>query len=413
MTDTPLDERRAVRRYVLLTTTRWTPVGLTLGLTVLLPLERGVNLAELGALLAISGFVSLSLELPTGGLADTVGRRPLLVAAGAVAVASTAVFMLADGVLWFAVALVLQGTFRALDSGPLESWFVDTLHAANPEATPERGLSHAATMLGVGIAGGALAAGLLVGWHPLPEWSALLLPFAAALAGQIAHLALVAMLVREPARVRPRRPVSRRHDSVVRGALRLLRESRVLRWLITVEVFWAVAMIAFETLTPVRLAEVLGGEDAAGAVFGPAAAAAWVTFATGAALAGVASRRIGVAATAMMSRALNAGFVVLMAMAGGAMGLIVAFWLSYLTHGANGPMHNALLHQESSPRTRTLVLSINSAVAAGVGSLTLMLLLPLAEATSTTVAIAAAGGLSLLGVACYLPALRQERSRRS
>ena len=35
--------RQAERRLVLLTATRWMPVGLVLGLTVLLPLERGLH----------------------------------------------------------------------------------------------------------------------------------------------------------------------------------------------------------------------------------------------------------------------------------------------------------------------------------------------------------------------------------
>ena len=91
--------------------------------------------------MAVGGFVSLVLELPTGGLADTIGRRPLLLVAGAVAIASTAVFVLADTAALFAVALVLQGVFRALDSGPLEAWFVDTVHAVDPAAPIERGLS--------------------------------------------------------------------------------------------------------------------------------------------------------------------------------------------------------------------------------------------------------------------------------
>ncbi|GMA91971.1 MFS transporter [Homoserinibacter gongjuensis] len=161
-----LTGQQAERRFVLLTATRWFPVGLVLGLTVLLPLERGLSLAEVGGLMATAGFVSLALELPTGGLADTIGRRPLLVLAGAIAVASTTIFVFAETVAWFAAALVLQGVFRALDSGPLESWFVDTLHADDPTAQPERGLSRSGAVLGVGIAGGALLGGLLVGWHP-------------------------------------------------------------------------------------------------------------------------------------------------------------------------------------------------------------------------------------------------------
>jgi hypothetical protein len=58
------------------------------------------------------------------------------------------------------------------------------------------------------------------------------------------------------------------------------------------------------------------------------------------------------------------------------------------------------------------VLSINSAVAAGVASLALLVLLPLAEATSTSLAFAVAGAFSALGVLCYLPAWRQERTTR-
>ena len=406
--------RQAERRLVLLTATRWTPVGLVLGLTVLLPLERGLSLSEIGGLMAIGGFVSLALELPTGGLADTIGRRPLLLVAGTVAVASTAVFVLADSAALFAVALALQGVFRALDSGPLEAWFVDTVQAVDPAAPIERGLSRSGAMLGVAIAGGALLGGLVVGWHPIATWSALVPPFLLALVAQLVHLVLVAVLVREPVRIRMRHQgrvvPEERASAVIHAAARLLRESSVLRWLVAVEVFWAVAMIAFETLTPVRLAGFVGGADRAGALFGPAAAAAWALFAAGSALAGLASRRLGVTATAMIARALNGMFVIVMGLVAGAVGLVVGFWLAYLTHGANGPMHNVLLHRQSGAKTRTLVLSINSMVAAGTCSLALLVLLPLAQLTSTGVAFVAAGAFSLLGVACYLPALRQERA---
>lgn len=406
--------RRAERRLVLLTATRWLPVGLTLGLTVLLPLERGLSLSEVGGLMAVAGFVSLALELPTGGLADTIGRRPLLLVAAAIAIVSTVIFVLADSPPLFAVALVLQGVFRALDSGPLESWYVDTVQAVDPAAPIDRGLSRSGTMLGIAIAGGALAGGLLVAWHPIPAWSALVPPFLLAVAAQLAHLVLVASLVREPRRMRlrvgGRIAADDRAGAVITAAVRLLRESSVLRWLVAVEIFWAVAMIAFETLTPVRLAEFVGGEQQAGALFGPAAAAAWALFAVGSALAGLASRRLGVAATAIIARTLNGVFVIVMGVVAGAAGLIVGFWLAYLTHGANGPMHNTLLHRQSGPKTRTLVLSVNAMVAAGTCSLALLVLLPLAEVASTGAAFVAAGAFSLLGVACYLPALRQERS---
>lgn len=408
---------------MLLTVTRWLPVGLVFGLTVLLPLERGLSLAQTGSLLAVQGFVVLLLELPTGGLADAVGRRPLLLVAGVLAVGSTALFVSAQSFAAFAIAMVLQGVFRALDSGPLEAWFVDTVQASDPSAPIERGLSRAAGALGAAIAGGALIGGALIAWHPFDGASALVLPFLVAGGLSAVHTALVAVLVREPPRPAgvsrggARSPASSRRrfaalresPRVVLSGLRMLRTAPVLRSLVLVEVFWSIAMIAFETLTPVRLAGFVGGEDAAGALYGPASAAAWALFAAGSALAGLVSRRAGVAWTAIGARILNGGFVVVMGLVAGPIGLIAAYWLAYLTHGAAGPMHSTLLHRQATGGNRAVVLSMNSMIGGGSYSIGLLLLTPLAEAAGTGTAVVAAGAFSLLGALLYLPALRQER----
>ncbi|MFB2556397.1 MFS transporter [Herbiconiux liangxiaofengii] len=430
-----LTARSAERRLVLLTLTRWFPVGLVFGLTVLLPLERGLSLTETGSLLAVQGFVVLALELPTGGLADSLGRRPLLIVSGVLALVSTAVFASAETFGAFAVAMMLQGVFRALDSGPLEAWFVDTALAHAPDAPIERGLSRAATALGSAIAGGAVVGGGLIAWHPVAGQSALVLPFVVAGVLYGLHTVLVAVLVREergraPGRDGARASVGRRgtnpfrhrlrHSAmtslwrpfgVVADGLRMLRTAPVLRSLVLVEVFWSVAMIAFETVTPVRLADFVGGEDAAGALFGPASAAAWVLFAAGSALAGSVSRHAGVTCTAIGSRILNGLFVMAMGLVAGPIGLISAFWLAYLTHGAAGPMHNALLHRQATGSNRAVVLSINSMVGGGSYSLGLLVLTPLAETAGTGFAFVVAGAFSLLGALLYLPALRQERAR--
>ncbi|WP_368499021.1 MFS transporter [Herbiconiux sp. A18JL235] len=443
--------RSVERRFLLLTATRWLPVGLVFGLTVLLPLERGLSLAEVGVLLSVQGFVVLALELPTGGLADALGRRPVLVASGVVAVLSSTLFLVADSFWMFAVALAGQGVFRALDSGPLEAWYVDALHAADPAAPVERGLSRAATVLGVAIAGSALAGGGLVAWAPLgAALSALVLPYLVATTLTAAHAVLIAVLVSEPRRGAgtpaaagslagagdaegpgsPEGPAAGARRPAALAALRslgrgmrevprslaaggrLLTSSPVLRALVLVEVFWSVAMIAFETFTPVSLAGMLGGESSAGAVFGPAAAAAWALFAAGSTLAGFAARRIGVAWTAIAARILNGAFVVVMGLVAGPLGLVAAFWLAYLAHGAGGPMHATLLHREAGPQNRAVVLSINSVVAGGAYSLGLLAMAPLADAVGTAPVFVAAGLVSTVGALLYLPALRRERRMR-
>ena len=100
----------------------------------------------------------LVLELPTGGLADALGRKPVLVLAGAVSLASLAMLAVAPtrSCMFVGRTSLLQGVYRALDSGPLEAWYVDPALAADPKADIERGLCRGGVVIGVSIAGGAL-----------------------------------------------------------------------------------------------------------------------------------------------------------------------------------------------------------------------------------------------------------------
>jgi predicted MFS family arabinose efflux permease len=415
MTGQPVSAAAAQRTLLVLSATRWFPVGLIIGLVTLLMLERGLSVSQVAAAIATQGIVLLALELPTGGLADALGRRPVLIVAAGLGIVAAVVFVLAPSFWIFVLAWALQGVYRALDSGPLEAWYVDAVHTVQPGAPVERALARAGTVLGVAIAVGALLSGGLVAWAPVGGLSPLLLPFGLAIAVNVVHLLLTVVLVRES---RPVGVGSRWHRVVesvrqvpgtVGAGIGLLRTAPVLRSVVLVEVFWSVAMIAFETFNSVRLAELVGGAERAGVIIGPVSAVSWGLFAVGSALAGLVSRRLGVAWTALLARVLNGAFVVGMGLAAGPVGLIAAFLAAYTLHGAAGPMHNTLLHRQAGPANRATVLSINSMVAGGSASLGLLLLGPLAERTSTATAIVVAGAFSMLGAVLYLPARRQER----
>lgn len=416
MSAAPLTAHQARQVLLVLTFTRWFPAGLVVGVIILLPLERGMTLAQLGVILAAQGLVVLGLELPTGGFADALGRRPVLIAATAVALASLLVFVLAQTFAAFVVAVLLQGLFRALDSGPLEAWYVDTAHAHDPGVAVEDGLARAGTVLGVAIASGAVLSGGLIAWDPVPAVTAIEMPFWVSIGFVVVNLVATVVLMREPVTHVDRgglgRAVScaRRTPGVVADGIRLLRSSRVLLALVGVEVFWSVGMIAFETFLPVRLAELVGGQVRAGALMGPVSAAAWGLFALGSAGAALASRRVGVAWTAVAARVLQGVLIVVMGLMTGPVGLVAAFFAVYTLHGAGGPVHGALLHRQAPASHRTTVLSMNSMVAHGCYSLGLLVLAPLAEATSTATGIIVAGTFSVAGALLYLPARRQERA---
>ena len=104
---------------------------------------------------------------------------------------------MADSVALFAASTALQGVFRALDSGPLEAWYVDATLAAEPDAEIEKGLGAASAVLSVAIAIGALTSGGprragSVPGHPEP-----VLPLIVALGLNVLNLVAIAVLMTE------------------------------------------------------------------------------------------------------------------------------------------------------------------------------------------------------------------------
>lgn len=410
-----LSPSAARRVFLTLSFTRWFPIGLVIGLTTLLPLERGLSIAEALTAASFAGWVVFALELPTSGFADALGRRPVYILAAMVNVCAALAYLLAHSFWAFAVAAVLTGVFRALDSGPLEAWFVDTVHASEPGADVERSLSAQGMVLGGAITAGALVSGGLVWWHPFHAQPALTLPFILLFVLDLAHLGAVLLLLKEPrtgvdaSGARRALASAKQAPVMVRDGLGLLRQNRILRGLVLVEVFWAVAMVVFETFQPIRLAQLVGGEDRAGALVGPIGSAGWAVFALGSALASLASRRIGVTRTAILARILNGLGAVVMGLVAGPVALVAAYLFTYGLHGTGGPMHGALLHREARARNRSTVLSMNSMMMFATYSAVAPLLGLLADRTSTQTAMVTAGAVSLLGALCYLPARRHER----
>jgi MFS family permease len=122
----------------------------------------------------------LAALLLFGRWSDVLGRRPMLLAGAAFAIASSAVFLVADTVPVLLVGRVLSGLSAGI--------FTGTATAAIIESAPARWTSRAAAVATVanlgGLGLGPLVAGILVQYGPAP----LHLSF-------VVHLALVAVAV--------------------------------------------------------------------------------------------------------------------------------------------------------------------------------------------------------------------------
>ncbi|MEV4489303.1 MFS transporter [Micromonospora coxensis] len=407
-----LSVRQVRRRFLLLHGLRWLPSGLMIPVMILLMQERGLSLSQIGLVSVAQGLVVLALELPTGGLADALGRRPVLLTAWGLGLASLVLFAVADSFALFFVVWALQGVFRALDSGPLESWYVDATLAADPDARYEPGLGHAGTVIGLSISAGALLSGGLVALGPIGPVSALTVPVLVAVALQALGLVALLVLLVE---VRPVRDVGALRASVVEAprmvgqAIGLLRRSRVLLALVAVELFWGFGMVTFESLLPVRLAEVVGDADAAAALLGPASSAAWLASAAGAALTPLLLRWPGGAASAALLRVVQGATVVGMGLFAGPVGVLVAYLTCYAVHGASNPLHMGLLHRQVDGPYRTSVISLNSMMGQPGFAVGAVLLTAIADTSGVSTAMLVGAVVLAVAAPLYLPAWRAGR----
>jgi MFS family permease len=402
-------------RYLILHALRWLPVGLMIPVIVLLAQERGMTLAQIGLITAAQGFVVLALELPTGGLADAAGRRPVLLLASLINLASLAFLVVADEFWMFVVIFAMQGVFRALDSGPLDSWYVDAALAEDPAATFESGLSRAGVVLGCAIAGGAVLSGALVALDPIPAVSALTTPIVVAVVLQTLTVSAIVALLREPARPsRPRFTATLRGvPAVIGDAVALVRRSRVLAALVGVELFWAFGMMTFEVFFPVRLSELVGDPETAGSILGPVGSGAWLASAAGAALVPLLVRRLGPAWSGLTLQLGQALAVLAMGLFAGPAGAITAYLVCYALHGAVNPVYSGLLHRQADATNRTTVASLGSMAGQPAGAVGSIVLASIAEATSVRTAILvgtiplAVAALGYLAARRTPPALRR------
>lgn len=120
-----------------------------------------ITLTWVFAVYALALLVTL---LVVGGLSDHVGRRPVLFASLVLEVVSMALFIGADGVGWLLAARVVQGVATGAATGATSAVILDLRPADRPGLGP---LVNSLAPI-VGLALGAVGAGLLVQYAPLP-----------------------------------------------------------------------------------------------------------------------------------------------------------------------------------------------------------------------------------------------------
>ncbi|GAA4450965.1 MFS transporter [Phytohabitans houttuyneae] len=363
---------QAQRRYLLLTGLRWSATGLILPVQVLLYAVRGIDLPTIGLLMALYSGLVVVLELPTGGLADQLGRRRTMLIASVFLVTTPLIAAFAQVWWHFAVAAVSSAIGRALGSGPVEAWYVDTVRAADPTAPLRRGISWGWAVECVGLGGAAIVGGAIPqAFRGLPD-DGLITPIsvpALAAAGVAAvSLAAHAALMKEPPRPAAvnLRAVFRAVPAQISFGVRLAAADPVIRLLVLRTAAFGLAINTLETLSPLQFANLLGGAERGAAAYGLLAAGAFLGTAAGAASAPALCRvgrsaPLSVAAVCTGLSTVALGAIALAAAGIGGFALAaVAYLGAYVLSGPSGPLAAEALHERVSERERATLVSVMS-----------------------------------------------------
>jgi len=365
------------------------------------------------------------LEIPTGGLADAWGRRRVALLAEFVTLAGWTLFLFSFSMPMFLFAFVLNGIGRALASGTLDAWFVDSLQSVDPSVDLHARLARTGAItlvaLGLGtVCGGAIAK--LFAFLP-PDGTAILTPSATpglvALPVRLALMIAILCLVHEPARPSCAPGAARRGiagvPSLLRNAFRLTAGNGVLLRLLAIAGAGGLVLSSLEVLWQPRFAHLLGDGDSRTVVLGVILAGCFLAGTVGNLISPWISKRLGnrPGRVCAVFHGLRGALLVGLALQGHAMPAALLFWLVYLGHGAVASTHALLLNEEIPSHRRSSMLSIESLVSYVGGFIGNAGLGFIAQRTSIPVAWALAGGVLLVSWILYLriDALREERHR--
>lgn len=369
-------------------------MGLTVAVVALALTDRGMDLFQISLLFGVYSLTTMAMELPFGGLADNIGRKPVFLAAVLASLVSLALFLLSSDFGVLALSFAFIGFGRALRSGTLDAWFVETFKAAAPNVDVQPALAKAQWANAMGLAFGAVLGGLL----PDAFGAAALkcgisvydVSYAASFAVMVGVLIYTMFAITEEPRPQNRNAL--RHGfanvpSVIAEASLLALKHPTLSMLLAALALFLMATNPVEVIWPTYAKPMLD-EGYANTVIGALTAGYFFAIAFGASLSPRISRifRRRHAVTLAAIFACLAVVQVALAMQGGIAGFVGIFVLYSIILGASETPASSILHRCVEDRQRSTMLSLRSLIQQLGATIGLVMAGAVAEMYSTPLA---------------------------
>ncbi len=161
----PPTAKQILKTYVTLTLLATFASSFIWGINTLFLLDAGLSITQAFAANAFFTVGQVIFEVPTGVVADTIGRRVSYLLGSATLLVSTLLYLLMwqiQGPFWgWAVSSILLGLGFTFFSGATEAWLVDALKATNFKGTLESAFAKGQIATGIAMLTGTVAGGVI------------------------------------------------------------------------------------------------------------------------------------------------------------------------------------------------------------------------------------------------------------
>lgn len=386
-------------------------MGLTVAVVALALTDRGMDLFQISLLFGVYSLTTMAMELPFGGLADSIGRKPVFLMAVFASLISLALFLSTRDFYVLAVSFAFIGFGRALRSGTLDAWFVETFKAAAPNVDVQPALAKAQWANAVGLAVGAVLGGLLPDMlGSVAEslgFSIYDVSYAASFGVMVGVFVFTRLAIVEAPRSMAPGALRQGFENVplvIRDAGILALKNPALSVLLTALAFFLMATNPVEVIWP-TFAKPMLDEGYANTVIGVVTAAYFFSIALGASLSSYISRifKRQHAKTLAATFACLASAQIAMALQGNIFGFLGVFVLYSVFLGVSETPASSILHRCVEDRQRSTMLSVKSLIQQLGGGLGLLLAGIVAETYSTPIAwIVGAVFLFIAAIQCLV-----------
>lgn len=368
-------------------------MGLTVSVVALALVDRGMDLFQISLLFGAYSVTTLTMELPFGGLADSVGRKPVFLAAVIASLMSLALFLSSSEFYVLALSFAFIGFGRALRSGTLDAWFVENFRTKAQDVDVQPALAKAQWANGMGLAFGAIIGGWLpdafAGVATRLGYSAYDVAYAASFAMMTAVLIYTLFAIEEePRPLHPRALVQgfANVPFVVRDAGLLALKHPTLSLLLAALALLLMATNPVEVLWPTHVKPMLE-EGYANTVIGLLTAACFFSIAIGASLSPHINRvfRRQNAMTLTFAVGCIAVLQIALAVQGGVVAFAIVLIIYFVILGVGETPASSILHSTVENHQRSTMLSLRSLVQQLGATIGLILVGAIAEGYSTPI----------------------------